>query len=169
VSGDQARLMRALYDQHAAALWCYALRLTGDRAAAQDVVQESMLRAWRRPEVLDQSERSARAWLFTVARRVVIDDWRSGRSRREIPTGNLPEQAGPDDLDAALRRWQMIEALRRLSSEHRQALVECYYRGRTVAEAAAVLGVPVGTIKSRCHYGLRALRLILAEMGVSRD
>src|SRR5437867_3713101 len=78
VRTSDADLMRALHDQHARALWSYAVHLTGgDRARAEDVVQETMLRAWRHPRVLDQSQGSARAWLFTVARRIVIDDWRT--------------------------------------------------------------------------------------------
>ena len=76
-------MMRVLYDEHAAALWRYALRLTGDRARAEDVVQETLLRAWRHPEVTDDVERSARAWLFTVARNMIIDERRSARFRNE--------------------------------------------------------------------------------------
>jgi RNA polymerase sigma-70 factor (ECF subfamily) len=71
VDDPDAALIRSLYDEHAAALWRDALRLTGDRARAEDVVQETLLRAWRHPEVADDSERSARAWLFTVARNMI--------------------------------------------------------------------------------------------------
>ena len=58
--------MKALYDEHAGALWRYALRLTRDASRAEDVVQETLLRAWQHPEVIGDTERSARAWLFTV-------------------------------------------------------------------------------------------------------
>src|SRR5271169_2458815 len=75
---DDADLLRTLHDQHARAVWAYVVRLTnGDTARADDVVQETLLRAWRHPQVLDQSQGSARAWLMTVARRIVIDEWRS--------------------------------------------------------------------------------------------
>jgi RNA polymerase sigma-70 factor (ECF subfamily) len=63
--------------------------------------------------------------------------------------------------------WTIAEALGRLSMPHREVLVECFYRGRSVAEAAAVLGIPPGTVKSRTHYAVRALRLVLDEMGVT--
>ena len=76
--------VHALYEEHAPAVWRYALRLTGDRARAEDIVQEVLLRAWKHPNVLDQSESSARAWLFTVARNLVFDEHRSARSQREI-------------------------------------------------------------------------------------
>lgn len=163
---SDVELMRALHDEHAAALWAYCVRLSGDRVKAQDLVQETLLRAWRHPGVLDQSERSARAWLFTVARRLVIDDWRSHRFHSEIPTDEVPEQHVPeDDTDRLLQSWVVAEALERLSPDHRRVIVECFYRGRSVAEAARTLGVPEGTVKSRTHYALRALRLALEELG----
>jgi RNA polymerase sigma-70 factor (ECF subfamily) len=167
VADRQAELMRALHDEHAAVLWRYVVRLTGDRVRAQDVVQETLLRAWRKPEVLDQSESSARAWLFTVARNLVIDQQRSALHRREVGTDQPPEVAVAEDTDAILDSWLIADALLRLSEEHRAVIIECYYQGRPVADAATRLGVPAGTVKSRLHYGLRALKLALQEMGVT--
>jgi len=163
-----SQLMQALHDEHAGPLWAYVVSLTGDRASAQDVVQETLLRAWRHPEVLDPAKGPVRGWLFTVARRLVIDDWRSRRSRSETLTDTVPERPSPDDHERALQSWVVAEALRQLSREHRDVLVQCYYRGCSVAEAAATLGVPEGTVKSRTHYALLRLRLALAEMGVEQ-
>jgi RNA polymerase sigma-70 factor (ECF subfamily) len=73
-----------------------------------------------------------------------------------------------DEADRAVEAWTIAEALERLSPAHREVLVECFYRGRSVAEVAAVLGIPAGTVKSRTHYAVRALRLVLDEMGVTR-
>ncbi|MGN6612274.1 MAG: sigma-70 family RNA polymerase sigma factor [Angustibacter sp.] len=160
--------MRQLHDEHAAALWRYCLRLTaGDRARAEDVVQETMLRAWRRLPDLDDTRMSLRPWLFTVARRIVIDEWRSQRTRPEVAVAELPEPASDDESDQLLLSWTVAEALTHLTAEHRAVLRECYFRGRSVAEAARRLGVPEGTVKSRTHYALRALRLALEEMGVT--
>jgi RNA polymerase sigma-70 factor (ECF subfamily) len=167
VPGDQEQLLRALHDEHAPALWRYVVWLTGDRELAEDVVQETLLRAWRKPSVLDEEQGSARAWLFTVARRIVVDDWRSARSRREITVDEPPEQSEADQVDALLDGWIIAEALDRLTPEHRAVIVECYYRGRSTAEAADVLRIPAGTVKSRTHYALRALRLAMQEMGVT--
>jgi RNA polymerase sigma-70 factor (ECF subfamily) len=163
------QLMRALHDDHAAALWSYALRLTGgDRAQAEDLVQETLLRAWKHPRVLDQSQGSARAWLFTVARRIAIDGWRSAASRSEVTTDAPPELAMPDGTERALQGWLVAEALEELSAAHREVLGLCYFQGYSVADAAGVLGVAAGTVKSRTHYALRALRLALEERGVTR-
>ena len=162
------QLMQALHDEHAGPLWAYVVSLTGDRTGAQDVVQETLLRAWRHPEVLDPSRGPVRGWLFTVARRLVIDDWRTGRSRTETVTDTVPERGSSDNDDQVLLSWVVAEALRQLSVDHRAVLVQCYYRGCSVAEAAAELGVPEGTVKSRTHYALLRLRLALGEMGVER-
>ena len=98
--------MRVLYDEHAAALWRYAMRLTGDRARAEDVVQETLLRAWQHPEVVDDAERSARAWLFTVARNMIIDERRSARFRNEIGTLDVEQvPRGQPHPTRWTRRW----------------------------------------------------------------
>jgi RNA polymerase sigma-70 factor (ECF subfamily) len=162
-------LMRALHEEHAAALWSYALHLTsGDRIRAEDVVQETLLRAWRSTTVLDQSQGSARAWLFTVARRIAIDGWRSASARSEVMTDQPPERAVADGTDRAVQGWLVAEALAELSQRHREVLVLCYFQGYSVADAAVRLGVAEGTVKSRTHYALRALRLVLEERGVTQ-
>jgi RNA polymerase sigma-70 factor (ECF subfamily) len=168
LSDQSDALLRALYQQHAAVLWSFVMPLTGgDRMLAQDVVQETMLRAWRHPEVLAQTQRSARSWLFTVAHRIVIDEWRRARTGKEVLSENLPEVIQPDRTDALLNVWLIADALDTLSPEHRAVIVECYYRGRSTSEAGQTLGIPDGTVKSRTHYALRALRLALQEMGVT--
>ncbi|MFZ5852226.1 MAG: sigma-70 family RNA polymerase sigma factor [Actinomycetota bacterium] len=164
-----AELLRALHDEHAAALWAYALRLVGgDRGRAEDVVQEALLRAWRHPQVLESGRGSPRAWLYTTARHIVIDQWRARTARPEVLSDHLPDRAGPDEAEVAVRGWLVAEALDRLQPAHREVLVECYFQGRSVAEVSRHLGVPEGTVKSRTHYALRALRLVLQEMGVTR-
>ncbi len=165
--GDDVLLMQQLHDEHADALWSYCVRLTGhDRTRAEDIAQETLLRAWRHLDVLDEGHGSVRAWLFTVARNLVIDDWRSRRHHREVVVADVPETESVDAAEQLLQGWVVTEAVARLSEDHRAVLLECYYRGHSVAEAARRLGVPEGTVKSRTHYALRALRLALEEMGV---
>ena len=167
----EAAMMRVLYDEHAAALWRYVMRLTGDAARAEDVVQETLLRAWRHPEVTSDVDRSARAWLFTVARNLIIDERRSARFRNETQTGDVEaaaDRAGPDEVDTALDRLLLGTAMSQLSDDHRAVVLRAYYQGWSVAQIAADLQIAEGTVKSRLHYAVRALRLNLQELGVTR-
>ena len=167
MSPSPTAVMQQLHDEHAAALWGYCLRLTShDHARAEDVMQETLLRAWRRWDRLEESHGSVRSWLYTVARNIVIDEWRSRRSRSEVTVAEVPEVGDPDEVDRMLQSWVVADALGALSVEHRAVVVECYYRGASVAQAAARLGIPEGTVKSRTHYALRALRLALNERGI---
>jgi RNA polymerase sigma-70 factor, ECF subfamily len=161
-------VMQRLHDDHAGALWGHCLRLTNhDRARAEDVCQETLLRAWRNASLLDETQGSVRAWLFTVARNIVIDESRTRRAKSEIPMGELPEPASTTDgSDELLMTWVVADAVTRLSPDHRAVLQQTYFKGRPVAEAARRLGIPEGTVKSRTHYALHALRLALEEMGV---
>ena len=165
-SADGAGL-RAAFLTHGGELYGYARRSLGDSGAAEDVVQETFVRAWRARDRFDGSLGTLRTWLFTIARRVVIDQ---ARSRAIRQTEALPaDLAGIDDeVEHAMVGWQVEEALRRLRPDHRQVLVETYYRGRSGREVAEVLGIPEGTVRSRLFYALRTLRLTLEEMGWDR-
>jgi RNA polymerase sigma-70 factor (ECF subfamily) len=169
VSSAEDAALRVLYEQHAAPLLAYALRLTGgDRGRSEDIVQETLLRAWRHPEALDPNRGPVRSWLFTVARNVAVDAHRARRARpTEVGDEALALVPAVDEIEQALDTWLVSDALATLSPDHRMVLVETYYRGRSVAEAATVLGVPPGTVKSRTFYALRALRLALEERGVT--
>ena len=169
-TGADADAVKRLWDEHAAALWRYAWRLTGDSAHAEDVVQETLLRAWQRPHVLNNGQ-SPRGWLFTVARNLIIDDRRSARFRNELISrdgSGPPEPAGPDEQGGALNRALIGDAMAQLSAEHRAVVGRSYYQGWTTAQIAADLGIAEGTVKSRLHYALRGLRQALLEMGVAQ-
>ena len=164
-------LMQALYADHADAMWRYALRLTGDRARAEDVVQETLLRAWQHPDVFEDSERSPRPRLFRVAHNMIIDECRRVRFRSQVssPDGSDEfKQCGPDEVGAALDRLLIRDALTQLSPEQRAVIRRSYQLGWTTAQIAEDLHIAEGTVKSRMHYALRALQLILQEMGVTR-
>ncbi|ANW18157.1 sigma-70 family RNA polymerase sigma factor [Streptomyces clavuligerus] len=157
-------LIRALYEEHGRALLGYAQRLTGDLGAAEDIVQETLIRAWRHPESLVNGKGSVRGWLLTVARNIVTDRYRARAARptevAESPSNGPVEQ---DHAEAVVDSMVVMEALDQLSPDHREVLKEIYFQGRTVAEAAQALGIPAGTVKSRSHYALKALRELYTE------
>lgn len=179
MTGLEESEWQAIHDRHSGELWRFVLALTHDRPVAEDIVQEVLLRAWRNDGLAHRDEAGVRAWLFTVARRLVVDRWRSAAVRRERP-GDLPETGpgstvggagpeSPDRTDEVLDRWLIADALAALSSDHREVLVAAYYEGRTTADIAARLEIAEGTVKSRLHYGLRHLRMIMQERGVTRS
>jgi RNA polymerase sigma-70 factor (ECF subfamily) len=168
VKGDDT-LVADLYRQYYSPLMAFVLRLTaGDRQQAEDIVQETMLRAWKQGGRLDPAASSLMPWLATVARRIVIDEQRR-KDARPPETGEerLAKASVTDLTDDVLRSVIVADALRALSPSHRQVLNETILSDRTVNEAAEVLGIPVGTVKSRVYYALRALREVLAGQGVS--
>ncbi|WP_306345135.1 sigma-70 family RNA polymerase sigma factor [Rhizomonospora bruguierae] len=163
-------LVRSLYAEHSRPLLAFVLRLVGgDRQRAEDIVQETLLRAWRNAHKLGaQGQTSLRPWLVAVARRITIDDHRSANARpTETYDRELDTMPVADETDRLLGRMTVAEALRTLSPAHREILVETYFQGRTVPEAAERLGLPLGTAKSRVYYALRALGAALRERGVT--
>jgi RNA polymerase sigma-70 factor (ECF subfamily) len=150
------------------ALYLYAWRRLGDRRAAEEVVQDTLLRAWQHASRFDPSRGSVAAWLFTIARNVTNDGLRR-RGARPLEVAQLDEVAPltDSDVDRAIEAWQLAQALRELREEHRTAIVEVHYLGHTIREVAGRHSIPEGTVKSRLYYGLRMLRLRLEEQGVT--
>lgn len=163
--------VQAAYNAHGPELYRFALRQLSDEVAAQDVVQEVFLRAWRAADRFDPELASLRVWLFAIARNVLVDELRRA-AKRPLPmapsgNGQLPDRSTGRSLDEqVMQSWLVEEALQRVGPEHRAALVETYLRGRPYAEVAAEQGIPVGTLRSRLFYGLKALRVVMDEMGV---
>jgi RNA polymerase sigma-70 factor (ECF subfamily) len=156
--------MREVWRREGAVLMKFALRLTrGDKQRAEDIVQETLVRAWRHPEVVGSGQQPIRSWLFTVTRHVAIDMWRA-RSRTDQTLNdehdNLPDPTEP--IEQLITAVDVRAALSQLGPEHRQVIVEMYLRDRSVAEVAALLHIPEGTVKSRAYYGLRRLRRVLS-------
>jgi RNA polymerase sigma-70 factor, ECF subfamily len=163
--------VRAVYAAHGPELFRFAVRSLGDRGLAEEAVQETFVRAWRASDRFDDELGSLRTWLFAIVRNVVIDLSRA----RAVRPGLSPVDGASDEIvidsafDQVLTAWQVEEALRMLSDEHRAALIEVHYKGLAYTEVASSLGVPVGTVKSRVYYALKAMRLALEELGWSRD
>jgi len=156
---DADAALRQLYAWYAGPLHSYAERFCPDRASADDIVQETFIRAWRHLPQLAADDRMIRPWLFRVARNLLIDAARRARSRPVTvaarPDVDLRDE---DQFDQVMDRQLVTEALQRLSPAHRMVLVETFYRGGTTAMVARQLGIPHGTARSRLHYALDALR-----------
>jgi RNA polymerase sigma-70 factor, ECF subfamily len=153
----------SLYEAHGAALLGFVVSaVDGDRQAAEDIVQEAMLRAWQHAGTV-RALTSQRAWLFAVTRRLAIDRWRSRTARpREVTDTPLLYVGVPDHAEASLSRIMVRQALAGLTPKYRAAVVEVFLHGRSAKEAAAALDIPVGTLKSRLHTALRVLRRALS-------
>ncbi len=160
-----------VWRRHGGALMRFALKLTlGNRQRAEDIVQETMVRAWRHPEVVGGGERAIRSWLFTVTRHIAIDMWRARSHYEEVIDDRQTDQPDPaEPVEQVLTVMDLRAALAQLTPEHRQVIVEMYYHGRSVAEIAEALGIPVGTVKSRTYYGVRQLRRILSAASGEPD
>lgn len=165
---EDEQALRDAYDAHGSELYRFARRQLGDDGAAQDVVQEVFLRAWRSSSSFDPEVASLRVWLYAIARNAVIDEARR-RSVRPISADTPVDDQIASTLridDLVLDRWIVEEALRKISAEHRAVIVEVHLRGRSANEVAGEWGVPPGTIRSRVFYALKSLKLTMEEMGV---
>ncbi|MBV6701889.1 sigma-70 family RNA polymerase sigma factor [Kitasatospora aureofaciens] len=154
-----------IFRLHGGYLLNVLLRTTrGDRGKAEDILQETLLRAWQHPEALKAGPEHSRPWLFTVARRIAIDHYRMAAARATEVIGEpLEERPVADDpYERVVASRDMALALRRVQKHHREVLVELHLKDRSVVEAAANLGVPPGTVKSRNFYAIRAMRPVLA-------
>jgi len=155
---------RRLYLTHRLALLDHVRHmLPGDPARAEDIVQETLLRAWLAAPREDHREPRAipsRLWLLRVARNLVIDHVRRERIRPRLQRVPRPDSAPDpgDDIGRALERLVLVQSLARLSPQHREVLVYVYLLGCTGPDAANTLGIPPGTVKSRVHHAMRQLR-----------
>ncbi|MFE3166124.1 sigma-70 family RNA polymerase sigma factor [Streptomyces sp. NPDC059224] len=152
------QLLHTMMSDHAKALVAYAEKLLNDRHTAEDIVQEALIRAWPHAERLYSTEGSVRGWLLKVTRNLVVDRMRSATVRHETIGAEDRDVPLPDPSGAVLTSVEATALLRQLSHEHREVLLHTYLCGRTAQETARILGIPAGTVKSRQHYALTALR-----------
>jgi len=172
ISRQEPAALAALYDRTASLVHGLALRILGDRGAAEDVTLEVYLQIWRQAGSYDPRCGSALAWLLTVARTRAIDRLRSDRgARRGEPlrvARALPSSIpGPEDEAARRERQRFVQqALARLAPAQRRAHELAYFAGLSQTEIAAQLGEPLGTVKTRIRLGLTHLREALAVAGM---
>lgn len=159
--------MESVHADHSRPLLRFLLGLTGnERPAAEDLLQETMLKVWRNLDSLPADQDSARKWLYTIARRVAIDAARSRQARpAEVGLIENDRASTVDTISGALALRDLKDAIHQLNPEQRMVLRELHFRGASVEEAAQRLGIPAGTVKSRAHHAMRLLRTALDPTG----
>ena len=165
---DCARLcttsgMSDAHARFAAELTGFGHRRLGDRGLAEEITQEVFVRAWRRCRTYTGETGELRTWLFAIARNAVVD---AARARGRRPVTAPPEAAlhlpdPTDHVETLHTTWQVRSALRRVSGDHRAVVTAVFLSDNSYADAATALGIPLGTLKSRVYYALRALRTAL--------
>jgi RNA polymerase sigma-70 factor (ECF subfamily) len=154
--------------EYRAPLFSFVLPIVnGDLQAAEDVVQETMLRGWQHAGELARDH--AGSWLHKVARNIAISTYHRRRRARppEVPFDETLAPATGDGADRVVDALLIASALNSLSAGQRRVIVELFYNRRSVEQVAAMLAIPEGTVRSRCFYGLRAMRRVLEEQGVA--
>lgn len=162
--------VEALRVAHGDALLGWAINRFADRRDAEEVVADTLVRAWQHHDQFDPTRGSERSWLFGIARNSAADHHRrSERHLRSVPTAQHDDQIATedaDDIELLVETSHVRDALQALSVEHRTAVLDAYYGGHTAKQIAQRHGIAPGTAKSRLHYALKALRTGLEEQGV---
>ena len=164
-AGDRGAPLAELYRRYEGRLYGLGLRLLGDAGLAEELVQETFVRLWRRADRFEASRGTVSTFLYAIARRIAIDLWRRPSSRPLEPQPDL-ETVTPDAIERVLVGLTVRDALDSLSEAHREVLELSYTQDLTQSQIAHRLGLPLGTVKTRTYYALRALKLALEERGV---
>jgi RNA polymerase sigma-70 factor (ECF subfamily) len=160
-SGDEAALRR-LWEAAAPTLLGLSLRLMRRRAAAEDVLQESFVRIWRKAHRYDPALGDALGWMAAVTRNVALDHLRRDRARGETGLDEIGDIAPEVEVAALdLTSTDLGRCIDRLPDRQKQAIVLAYFRGMTHMEMARVLNVPLGTVKSWVRRALIDLKYCL--------
>lgn len=163
--------LEQLYGRYSGRLFSLGLKLLGDTGLAEELVQETFVRLWRTGATFDPARGSASAFIFVIARRLAVDLWRRPSSRTALPpAADVTDEARlsevEDPVDAFVLGVVVRDALDSLSPSHREVLELAYRSDLTQRQIAERLEVPLGTVKTRAYYALRALKLALEERGI---
>lgn len=173
--GEEAALA-ALYDRYATPVYALALRITGERDAAQEVTQDTFLRVWNHAGTYDATRGACGPWLFTIARRRALDVLRLRDRRAQIAPGRftsdggtLPDPAHPDPTAGIALAHTVAQAVAALPTAQRQAVELAYFGGLTQQQIAAHTNQPLGTVKSRMRAALETLRERFGTIQMGED
>jgi RNA polymerase sigma-70 factor (ECF subfamily) len=163
-SGDR-NAFEVLYRRYARPVFGLALRRLGDRGRAEDAVQETFASVWRAAGSYRPERGPGAPWLYAVARNAIVDN---GRARREPPVEGVEEKAGDETpaerAEAGWIAWRVHRSLAELPENERVVIELAYWRGRSQSEIAELLGIPLGTVKTRTRTGLARLADMLGDV-----
>jgi RNA polymerase sigma-70 factor (ECF subfamily) len=163
-SGDRGAF-EALYQRYARPVFGLALRRLGDRGRAEDAVQETFASVWRAAGSYRPERGPGAPWLYAVARNAIVDN---GRTKREPPVERVEESAGgetpADRAESGWIAWRVHRALAELPENERVVIELAYWGGRSQSEVADLLGIPLGTVKTRTRTGLARLADVLEDV-----
>jgi RNA polymerase sigma-70 factor, ECF subfamily len=163
-SGDRGAF-EALYQRYARPVFGLALRKLGDRGRAEDAVQETFASVWRAAGSYRPERGPGAPWLYAVARNAIVDN---GRMRREPPVDRVEEKAGDDSpaerAESGWIAWRVHRAIAELPENERVVIELAYWGGRSQSEIAELLGIPLGTVKTRTRTGLARLAEMLGDV-----
>ena len=170
-AGDQSALAE-LYDASSAKVFGLAMKILGDRDAAEEITVDVYTQVWRKIASYDAQRGTPGSWLMTMTKNRAIDGFRSRylERGRQVPLDEAAElpghEATPEQYSAGLERQRLVQAaLAMLSTEQRQAIALAYYWGMSQSEIADRLKLPLGTVKTRMRLGMIRLREVLAPHG----
>ena len=164
-AGDRGAPLTELYRRYEGRLYGLGMRLLGDSGLAEELVQETFVRLWRRADRYSPERGTVATFVYALARRIAIDLWRRPSSRPLAPEPN-DDVASGDAIDRLVVELTVRDAMESLSAAHQEVLELSYTQDMTQTQIAERLGLPLGTVKTRTYYALRALKLALEERGV---
>ncbi len=160
-----------IYDRYSSSLFGLALRVSGSRERAEEIVQDTLMKLWRNPRLFDPSKAALSTFLMTLVRNAAIDTLR--RERYTVPLEDEEGESLPlasnyasplEQAELAQTAVRVRSAMADLSEAHRQTVELAYFKGASREEIAAAMNVPVGTVKSRLKYALDKLRGTLSDV-----
>jgi RNA polymerase sigma-70 factor (ECF subfamily) len=172
VAQRDAGALEALYDRYGRAAYSLARRILTEETLAQDVVQEVFLSLWRDARRFDPGRGTVATYLLSMTHHRAVDvvrreeklrRWRTSDEGLELEPD--PKARVEDEVEASERRAEVRSALAELPAAQREALLLAYFGGYTQREVAALVGVPLGTVKTRMAAGMRKMREALQDAG----